>query len=266
MDNPTIRLDGKSILITGVSRPVGIGATLAKRFAEAGAQVAIHGFSDYDLTVGANHSAVANGTELLAKQFSDSGLSVTALTSSDLNKKGTAEKVVEEAAKKLGGLDGLILNHCYGTSRELGNWTEDDIDPHLSINIRASMMMIQSFAKQADITKDNAITLFTSGQYLSPMINEIAYCVAKEAIICLSRQVSYALGDKNIRVNCINPGANDTKYCFEEAYETVAKKHPSGRWGTPDDTADLALFLHSAYAKWITGQVIASDGGFRYGW
>jgi len=266
MSNSSIRLDGKKILITGVSRPMGIGATLARRFAEAGAIIAVHGFSDYDLAMGNHLSSMKNGTEILAKQFNELGLNVTAITSSDLGKTGTAEKVVEEAVEKLGGIDGLILNHCYGTTAEIGQWTEADIDPHLSINIRASMMMIQAFAKQADTTKDNAITLFTSGQYLSPMINEIAYCVAKEAVICLSRQAAYALGDKNIRVNCINPGANDTGYCFGEAYEAVAKKHPAGRWGTPGDTADLLLFLHSDYAKWITGQVVASDGGFRYGW
>jgi len=266
MNNSSIRLDGKKILITGVSRPMGIGATLAKRLAEAGAIVAIHGFSEYDLTVGNHLTSTPNGTEILAMQFNDLGLNITALTSSDLGKQGTAEKVVEEATERLGTLDGLILNHCYGTTVEIGQWTEEHIDPHLSVNIRASMMIIQSFANQVDIKNDNAITLFTSGQYLSPMINEIAYCVAKEAITCISRQTAYALGSKNIRVNCVNPGANDTGYCFGEAHKTVAMKHPSERWGTPSDTADLLLFLHSDYAKWITGQVIASDGGFKYGW
>jgi len=95
------------------------------------------------------------------------------------------------------------------------------------------------------------------------MTNEIAYCVSKEAIICLCKQTSYLLGDKNIRVNCINPGPNDTGYCFGEDHEFVAKMFPSGCWGTPDDAADLVIFLHSSYAKWITGQVIASEGGFR---
>lgn len=265
-NNSTIRLDGKKILITGVSRPLGIGATLAKRFAEAGAAVAIHGFSDYDLTVGNIKSSAPNGTEELAKQFSDLGLNITAVTPSDFKKPGTAEKAVEEAAEKLNGLDGLILNHCYGTNAEIGQWTSEDIDSHLIVNIRASMMMIQSFVTQADTSKDNAITLFTSGQYLSPMYNEMAYCVSKEAIICLCRQSSYMLGDRNIRVNCINPGPNDTGYCFGDVYETVRKTFPSGRWGTPDDAADLLLFLHSSYAKWITGQVIASDGGVREYW
>ena len=261
-NNTSIRLDGQRILITGVSRPLGIGATLAKRLAEAGAVLAIHGFSDYDVVVG-HQSAMSEGTEKLAKDLRGKGLDVTPLTSSDLEKPGVAEKAVDEGVKKLGGLDGLILNHAYSTYGEIGQWTPEHIDPHLLVNVRASMMMIQSFAEQVDQTKDNAITLFTSGQYLSPMVNEIAYCVSKEAIICLCRQTARLLGDKNIRVNCVNPGPNDTGYCFGEDYEKMANSFPSGRWGTPDDTADLVLFLHSSYGKWITGQVIASDGGVR---
>jgi 3-oxoacyl-[acyl-carrier protein] reductase len=257
-------LGGKKILITGVSRPVGIGATLAKRLAEAGASIAVHGFSDYDKAV--HKFDVPNSTEDVAKGLSKLGLNVTALASSDLEVPGNAEKAVQEAAEKLGGLDGLILNHAYSTSEEIGQWTAKDIDSHLHINVRASMMMIQSFVNQVDFSKDNAITLFTSGQYLSPMVNEMAYCVSKEATICLCRQASYLLGDKKIRVNCVNPGPNDTAYCFGEAYDSVAKLFPSGRWGTPNDTADLVLFLHSSYAKWITGQIIASDGGVKEYW
>ena len=258
-----MRLDGKKILITGVSRPLGIGATLAKRFAEAGAAVAVHGFSEYDLTVGENNSATANGTEILAKQYQDMGLNVAPVTPSDFSRHGTAAKAVEEAAEKLNGLDGLVLNHCYGTSVEIDDWTEEDIDSHLSVNIRAAMMMIKSFAGLADTSKDNAITTFTSGQYKHIETNLMAYSVSKDAVICLTRGTAQLLGDKNIRVNCIDPGPNDTGYCFGDAYEAVAKSFPSGRWGTPDDTADLALFLHSSYAKWITGQVIASHGGSK---
>ena len=86
---------------------------------------------------------------------------------------------------------------------------------------------------------------------------------SKDAVICLCRGAAELLAEKNIHVNCINPGCNDTGYCFGETYEAIAKSHPAGRWGTPDDTADLALFLHSSYAKWITGQVIASHGGCK---
>jgi len=264
MKQSSIRLDGKRILVTGVSRPLGNSATLARRLAEAGASVAIHGFSEYDLMAG-YQSAMPDGTETVAQQLRDLGLPITALPTGDLSKPGVAEQVVTDAAAKLGGLDGLVLNHAYSTYGEIGTWTLEHIDAHLTVNVRASMLMSQAFTAQADATKNNAITLFTSGQYLGPMTNEIAYCVSKEAIICLCKQTSYLLGDQNIRVNCVNPGPNDTGYCVGETHETIAKMFPSGRWGTPDDTADLVLFLHSAYAKWITGQVIASEGGFRRG-
>jgi 3-oxoacyl-[acyl-carrier protein] reductase len=148
-----IRLDGKKILITGVSRQIGIGATLAKRLAEAGAEIAIHGYSPYDLTVGTHNGAILNGTEKIADQYAALGLKVKAITPSDLETIGNAEKVVEEASEKLNGLDGMILNHAYGVDDEIGKWTAEHIDHHLLINVRASMMMIQSFAKQVDTTK-----------------------------------------------------------------------------------------------------------------
>lgn len=91
MNNSSIRLDGQKILVTGVSRPLGIGATLARRLAEAGALVAIHGFSEYDMMAG-HQSATPNGTKNLAKQLNAAGLDVTALTSSNLEKPGNAEK------------------------------------------------------------------------------------------------------------------------------------------------------------------------------
>lgn len=262
MQDSSIKLNGQKILITGVSRPLGIGATLAKRLSEAGAEVAIHGFSDYDMVVG-HQSAMLDGTHTVSKQLNDEGLTVTALMSSDLEKPGIAESVVHEAVEKIGSLNGLILNHAYSTCVPLGEWTDKHIDSHLLINVRASMQMIQAFAKQINSSKGGVITLFTSGQYLGPMINEIAYAVSKDAIIGLCKQTAVALAEKNIRVNCVNPGPNDTGYMSGEAYEAAAKMFPAGRWGTPDDTADLLLFLHSEYAKWITGQIIASEGGFR---
>ena len=117
------------------------------------------------------------------------------------------------------------------------------------------MLMIQAFAKQADTTKENVITLFTSGQNSSPMLDVLPYAVAKEAVSNLTRQTSALLGHKNIRVNCINPGPNDTGYYPGD----------TSRWCTPNDAADLALFLHSNYAKCITGQIIASDKGEGFG-
>ena len=182
------------------------------------------------------------------------------LSFSDLSAEGEPERVVDEAVEKLGNLNGLVLNHAYSTHCPLGEWTAQHIDKHLTVNVRASMLMIQRFAAHA--RDGGCITLFTSGQYLGPMVSEIAYAVSKEAIRCLCVQAAAALAPQGIRVNCVNPGPNDTGYLSGEEYEAVKARFPLGRWGMPDDAAKLVQFLHCDQADWITGQTIASEGGF----
>ena len=89
------------------------------------------------------------------------------------------------------------------------------------------------------------------------------YAVTKTALIGMAKLFSHEFKQENIRVNCINPGATDTNYLTGKAYDHVAAMFPTGRWGTPEDAAKLVHFLHSDYASWITGQIIASEGGFQ---
>lgn len=265
MDNRgAINLHGRRALITGVSRASGIGAAIARRFAQSGAAVALHGYSDYDLKMRYADARAGFAAEW-AEGLAADGHVARALHPCDLAEPGAAETVVAEANQQIGTLSDLVLNHAFSTNAPLGAWTAEHIDAHLLVNVRASMLMIQAFAQQIDPAIGGAVTLFTSGQYLGPMVEEIAYAVSKDALIGLCRQASHALVERNIRVNCINPGPNDTGYLSGEAYDAVARRFPAGRWGMPDDAADLLLFLHSEYARWITGQVIASEGGFRRG-
>ena len=250
----TLSLEGHCILVTGVSRSLGIGIAIAKRLAGAGAQVAAHGFAEYDREMGYVDAHTASDCPDIEGVFW--------LPSSDLSADGEAERTVERAKDVLGRLDGLILNHAYSTHCEIGGWTAEHIDRHMAVNVRTSMLMIQKFAETA---QGGCITLMTSGQYQGPMTGEIAYALSKEAIRCLSSQASSLLAPRGIRVNCVNPGPNDTGYLEGEAYDAVARCFPSGRWGTPNDAAKLIHFLHSEQASWITRQTIASEGGFAGG-
>ena len=252
-----LSLENKNILITGVSRASGIGAAIAKKCVQAGANVIIHGNPQYDADREYVDASTSFYTDIAKKH------NIKAISPSDLSAPNEPEKVTAIAQESFGNLDGLVLNHAYSVNSNIFNCTAENIDNHFNINVRASMLMIQAFAKQSDRHKGGAITLFTSGQYLGPMIDEIAYAVSKEAIRGLCTQASAALAPHNIRVNCINPGATDTNYLTGEAYDRVAKMFPTGRWGTPKDAAKLVHFLHSDYASWITGQTIASEGGFQ---
>ena len=257
-----LSLDGKVILVTGVSRAMGIGAEITRVLANAGAKVLTHGNPIYDQSMqysDADHSFP--GT--LQDELVTDGNVVRNLGYSDLSQDGAAEDLIEQARMVFGYLDGLVLNHAYSTHAPIGSWTSEHIDLHLQVNVRAAMLMIQAFARQLPKGRRGAITLFTSGQYLGPMIDEIAYAVSKEAIIGLNRQASYALADQNIQVNCINPGPTDTGYLSGEIHQQVAERFPGGKWGMPADAARLVHFLQSDYSAWITGETISSEGGFR---
>ncbi|HEY9690689.1 MAG TPA: SDR family oxidoreductase [Oculatellaceae cyanobacterium] len=256
MEN-SLSLNNKNILVTGVSRVSGIGAAIARMCAQSGANVIVHGNPQYDISMGYSDASVSFCCDL------EKNYNVRVLASTDLSANGEPEKVIKSAQNLFGNLDGIVLNHAYSVNSTIFDCTAENIDSHFNINVRASMLMIQSFAKQIDKSKGGVVTLFTSGQYLGPMTNEIAYAVSKEAIRGLCVQASAALASHNIRVNCINPGPTDTNYLTGSAYDEITKMFPSGRWGTPDDAARLVHFLHSDYAKWITGQTIASEGGFQ---
>lgn len=256
-------LTGKNILVTGVSRSIGIGTAITKLCARSGARVAIHGHPEYDREIYSTDKIEGWSNSNLVEILTQEGHEVFEIAPSDLALDNEPERVIQQAKDALGSLNGLVLNHAYSTSLPIGEWTKEHIDNHLNVNVRASMLMIQAFSEQFNSEEDGSIVLFTSGQYLGPMINEIAYAVSKEAIRGLCEQVSAALAPKNIRVNCINPGPVDTGYLERDLYEMVAKMFPKGRWGTPEDAARLVAFLLSEQAMWITGQTIASEGGFN---
>jgi len=212
-----LSLEDKNILITGVSRASGIGAAIAKKCVQAGANVITHGNPEYDAEREYS-DASDNFYRDLAEEYN-----LKAIAPSDLSMPDEPAKVITRARELFGGLDGLVLNHAYSVNADIFNWTAENIDNHLNINVRASMLMIQAFAKQADCDRGGVITLFTSGQYLGAMTDEIAYAVSKEAIRGLCTQAAAALAPYKIRVNCINPGATDTGYLTGEAYDRVAR-------------------------------------------
>lgn len=123
---------------------------------------------------------------------------------SQLSVEGEPGRVVDKAAEKLGGLTGLVLNHAFSTHCPIGEWTGRHIDRHLAVNAQAPMPMIQRFAAHA--RDGGGSILFTSGQYLGPIINEIAYAVSEETLQCRCAQAAAALARQGIRVNCVNPG------------------------------------------------------------
>jgi len=141
--------------------------------------------------------------------------------------------------------------------------TADEIDAFLHENVRASLLLVKEFAASHDGSAGGRVVLLTSGQHLAPMAREVAYAVSKGALHQATKTLADELADRAITVNAVNPGPTDTGWGLGDQDPTDAM--PFGRWGDPDDAARLIAWLCTDEARWLTGQVIDSEGGFRRG-
>jgi 3-oxoacyl-[acyl-carrier protein] reductase len=156
----------------------------------------------------------------------------------------------------------LVANHARSGLGRLAELTADEVDAFLHENARASLLLVKEFAAQHDDSRPGGrVILFTSGQHLAPMRREVAYAVSKGALHHATRTLADELADRGITVNTVNPGPTDTGSSLGE--HDASGVMPFGRWGEPDDAARLVAWLCSDDARWITGQVIDSEGGFR---
>ena len=247
-------LAGRSALVTGVSRRAGIGFAVARQLLDAGASVFAHGWTPHDTAQ--PWGAERGGTEAVARELG------IPFREADFADPTAPAEVVAAARDALGPLDLVIVNHARSGRGRLGELTAGEIDSFLHENVRASLLLVQEFAAQHDDSRTGGrVVLLTSGQHLAPMAREVAYAVSKGALHQATRTLADELADRRITVNTVNPGPTDTGWGLSE--QDPGRSMPLGRWGEPDDAARLVVWLCSDDARWITGQVIDSEGGFR---
>jgi 3-oxoacyl-[acyl-carrier protein] reductase len=258
-------LDGRVALVTGVSRRIGIGFAIARRLAAAGATVFAHHHLPHDAErswgsdPGGIDAVLAELRQALANpaaSIADAGV--------DLAQPGAPEDLFEKALAAFGHVDVLVCNHASsGPDAGLGGLDADMLDAHWAVNTRSTLLLVQAFAQAHDDRPGGRIVLMTSGQGLGPMPGEIAYAASKGALAAVTLTLADQLADRAITVNCVNPGPVDTGWASPELRATVADRLPAGRWGEPDDPARLIAWLVSDDGRWMTGQVLNSEGGFR---
>ena len=258
-------LQGRTALVTGVSRRAGIGFAVARRLAAAGASVFAHHFAphDVDRPWGADPGGIGAVLNELRSALADPDASI-ADAGCDLAERGAPERLVARAVSALGHLDVLVCNHASsGPDAALGGLDADLLDAHWAINARASLLLAQAFAEAHDGRPGGRIVLMTSGQGLGPMPGEVAYAASKGALAAVTLTLADQLADRAITVNCVNPGPVDTGWAAPASVAAVAERMPAGRWGEPDDPARLIAWLVSDDGRWMTGQVLNTEGGFR---
>lgn len=146
--------------------------------------------------------------------------------------------------------------------QDLEHLTAAEIDLSYAVNTRATMLLVQAYAAQHDGRPGGRVVAFTSGQYHGAMPAELPYIASKGALHELTPSLAVHLAPRGVTVNCVDPGPNDTGYADEATRAAVVTRNPGGRWSTPADTAKLVAWLVSDEADWVTGQTIASDGGW----
>jgi 3-oxoacyl-[acyl-carrier protein] reductase len=239
-------------LVTGVSRRKGIGFAVARRLLEAGMGVVVHSWA------AADDEPDPGGLPGVIAGLEEIG-SPVAHVEADLADPEAPAGVMSAAREALGRVDILVANHALSRDGALAELTADDLDAHLHVNVRASLLLVKEFADQYDSRPGGRVVLLTSGQHLAPMKEEVAYAASKGALLEVTLTLSDELIERGITVNAVNPGPTDTGW----AAGLPATRFPLGRWGQPDDAARLIAWLCSDDAHWVTGQVISSEGGFR---
>ena len=239
----------KYALITGASG--GIGAATARAFAQAGYGVAIHAHRSVDKL------------HALAQDLSN--LSVPVLeVCADLSDPVQAKSMVDNVLEKFCQLDILVC--CSGLSH-VGLVT--DIDPQqwktlFGVNVDGMHYCCQAVLPHMVHRKEGCILTVSSMWGQVGASCEVAYSATKGAVIAYTKALAQEVGPSNIRVNCIAPGVIATEmnaHLSAEDLDALADETPLGRIGTPEECAACALFLASEGASFVTGQVLAPNGG-----
>jgi len=254
---PNRPLIGRTALVTGVGRRAGIGYAIAQRLLEAGASVLAHAWTPYDV---AEYDAGSDEADAVLAGLRETG-GAAELVQADFADPDAPAEVFRAAREALGHVDVLVVNHARSDDVPLEGLTADHLDASLHENVRASLLLVKEFAAQHDGREGGRVILMTSGQHLAPLTTEVAYAVTKGALHQATKTLADELIDRRITVNTINPGPTDTGYGLAEVDPTA--RMPLGRWGEPDDAARLIAWLCTDDARWVTGQVIDSEGGFR---
>jgi 3-oxoacyl-[acyl-carrier protein] reductase len=267
-------LAGRTALVTGVSRPKGIGYAVAVRLARLGASVVVHHFAPHDAEQpwgGADLEAVRAG---IRSALIDGAQ--TADFSVDLADAAAAAPLVERAAAVTGRLDILVCNHARsGGDASIMGATAEQLDGHWAVNARSTLLLTRRFAELFEwggAEEDTGrVIWFTSGQLHGPMRDELAYAASKAALAGTTQTAAAELIGRGILLNAVNPGPTNTGYLDPEttdrpeALDELRAAMPFGRFGAPDDAARLIAWLVGPEGRWVVGEVLSSDGGFRLG-
>jgi len=246
-----------NVLVTGVGRRRGIAAGVAAGLAADGWNLALSYWLPSDADKGL--PGAPDDPERLADELQAVGRRVILLPG-NLEDVSVPEAITKAAVEELGSLDALVMCHAYQKNSTILDTTVESFDRHYAVNIRATWLLLAEFARQLPNSGGSVVAL--TGDHT---VGNLPYGVTKAGLDRLVLTAAHDLGDKKLRSNVINPGPVDTGWMTDEMRAGCLAQQPTGRLGTPADTANLVRFLVSEQSDWINGQLLYSNGGWPKG-
>lgn len=237
-------LKGKTILVTGASSGIGRGVAIA--CSRMGATVVLNG---------RNRQRLESTFALLADGNHE-------IITADLTDNGSVDRLISALPK----LDGVV--HCAGIGQRVlaKNLTPEDVDNVMDANFKGPVMLQQVLLAGQRINKGASIVFIASIATWSPSIGNGVYSASKGAIVSYANCLALELAPRKVRVNCISPAMVWTDLILqegvdEEQLKADEQKYPLKRYGTPEDVANLVIYMLSDASKWMTGSNVKLSGG-----
>lgn len=245
-------LKNKTAIITGGNQ--GIGKGIAEVLAKAGANIVICSRSEKDCK---------NAADKLAKKYKVKALGLKC----DVSDKDDVKGLIDSTVKKFRKVDILVNNAGIFFTKPFLEYTEDDWDKMISVDLKGVYLCSHAAAKVMARQKSGKIVNISSIAGIIGYHSAAAYCAAKGGVITLTKELALELAQYNINVNAIAPGAIDTPMTsFLKKDKKLLKKTLAGiplkRMGKPSDIGNAALYLASEESSYVTGNVLVVDGGW----
>jgi 3-oxoacyl-[acyl-carrier protein] reductase len=247
------KLTGKVAVVTGASK--GIGAAIAKQFADEGASVVV------------NYASSKAGADKVVSEIMAKGGKAVAVQA-DVAKEAEIGRLFAETKKAFGRLDILVNNAGIYEFSPLEGVTAENFHKQFDLNVLGLILASKEAAKYFDGQGGSIVNISSIASSITPPFSAV-YTGTKSAVDGVTRTLATELGPRKIRVNSINPGMVETEgYRAAGIHESDFRKQvealtPLGRIGQVDDIAPAAVFFASDDSKWITGETLRIAGGLR---